>query len=214
MRRAYRHDLRCPHCGSNWLPKYGRSRGKQSYRCGYCLYKFTPGGNRSYYSEAVKSQAVEMYCEGSAIAAISRVLGVKVGTVGSWIKKSLAVVARQSLDVVNTERRRRVDSEAEVISFDEMWTYVDSRRKVKRSKIKRNSVWIWTAVVEEGDGSRWMDYEVGDRGEETFLRLYERLPDAKRYRSDDYNVYRRLPSRIHKVGKGTPLPLRRQGAAR
>ena len=74
-----------------------------------------------------------MYCEGSAIAAISRVLGVKAGTVGSWIKKSLAVVARQSLNVVNTERRRRVDSEAEVISFDEMWTYVDSRRKVKRA---------------------------------------------------------------------------------
>lgn len=93
VRRAYRHDLRCPHCGSNWLPKYGRSRGRQSYRCGDCLYKFTPGGNRSYYSEAVKSQAVEMYCEGSAIAAISRVLGVKAGTVGSWVKKSPAVVA-------------------------------------------------------------------------------------------------------------------------
>ena len=29
--RVYRHDLRCPHCGSNWLPKYGCSRGKQTY---------------------------------------------------------------------------------------------------------------------------------------------------------------------------------------
>ena len=73
VQRAYRHDLRCPHCGD-------------------CLYKFTPGGNRGHYSEAVKSQAVEMYCEGSAIAAISRVLGVKSGTVSSWIKKSPAVV--------------------------------------------------------------------------------------------------------------------------
>ena len=128
-----------------------------------------------------------MYCEASSIAAISRALGVKAGTVGSWVKKSPAVVAcsrcMQSSHVVNTERRRRVDREAEVISFDEMWTYVGSRRKGKP-----NSVWIWTAVVEEGDGSRWMDYEVGNRGEETFLRLYERLPNAKRYRSDDYNV--------------------------
>lgn len=90
--------------------------------------------------------------------------------------------------MVNSERRRRVDSEAKVISFDEMWTYVGSRRKGKR-----NSVWIWTAVVEEEDGSKWMDYEVGDRGEETFLRLYERSPDAKRYRSDDCNAYRWLP---------------------
>ena len=98
--------------------------------------------------------------------------------------------------MLNTERRRSVDSEAKVISFDEMWTYVNSRRKGKR-----NSVWIWTAVVEEEDGSRWMDYEVGDRGEETFLRLYKRLPDAKKYRSDDYNVYKWLPSRRHKVGR-------------
>ncbi len=29
--RDYRHDLRCPHCGSNWMPKYGTSRGKQTY---------------------------------------------------------------------------------------------------------------------------------------------------------------------------------------
>lgn len=50
-----------------------------------------------------------------------------------------------------------------------------------------------------------MDYEVGDRGEKTFLRLYERLPDAKRYRSDDYNVYRWLPSRVHKVSKGSEV---------
>ena len=55
VRRAYRHDLCCPHCGSNWLPKYGRSKGRQAYHCGDCLYKFTPGGNHSYYSEAVKS---------------------------------------------------------------------------------------------------------------------------------------------------------------
>ena len=29
--RSYRDDLQCPHCGSNWLPKDGRSRGK-TYR--------------------------------------------------------------------------------------------------------------------------------------------------------------------------------------
>ena len=56
--RAYRHALRCPHCGSNWMPKYGTSRGKQTYRCGDGKHRYTPEGNRHYYSEAVKSQAV------------------------------------------------------------------------------------------------------------------------------------------------------------
>ncbi len=35
--RTYRHDIRCPDCGSNWMRKDGLSRGKQSYRCGDSL---------------------------------------------------------------------------------------------------------------------------------------------------------------------------------
>ena len=45
--RSYRDDLQCSHCGSNRLPKDGRSRGKQTY-------PFTPYGNRHYYSEQFK----------------------------------------------------------------------------------------------------------------------------------------------------------------
>ena len=56
-----------------------------------------------------------------------------------------------------------------------------------------------------------MDYEVGGRDEVTFLRLYERLPDASRYRSDDYNVYRWLPQNKHEVGKGSEVN-RNEGA--
>ena len=88
--RVYRHDMRCPHCGSNWLPKYGSSRGRQTYRCGDCRYKYTPDGNRHYYSEEVKDRALSMYGEGSSISAIARILDVKLGTVYSWVKKRSA----------------------------------------------------------------------------------------------------------------------------
>lgn len=86
--KAYRDDIACPQCGSNWLPKAGFSRGKQTYRCGNCLYRFTPQGNRSYYPESVKRQVLKMYGEGMSMSAISRVMDVKLGTVFSWIKKS------------------------------------------------------------------------------------------------------------------------------
>ena len=66
----------------------------------------------------------------------------------------------------------------------------------------RQDRWIWTAVVEEEDGSRWMDFEVGDRGQETFLKLYNRLPEADRHVSDGYQVYDWLPRDRHVVGKG------------
>ena len=86
---------------------------------------------------------------------------------------------------------------AAVIAFDEMWTYQQARRRGKRQ-----DVWVWTAVVSESDGRRWADFEVGDRSEQTFLRLYERLPEAKLYRTDAYQVYDWLPVDRHEVGKG------------
>ena len=86
--RTYRDDMQCPRCGSNWLPKYGRSRGKQTYRCGQCLYHFIPDTKRPHASEKVKSLALELYIEGLGFSAISRVLRVKLETVYSWVKKS------------------------------------------------------------------------------------------------------------------------------
>ena len=93
-----------------------------------------------------------------------------------------------------TERRRQP---ARIIALDEMWSYVGARRKGKRRE-----AWVWTAVIEEEDGTRWVDFELGDRGEETFLKLYERLPEAGLYRSDAYQVYEWLPNNRHRVGKG------------
>ena len=86
---------------------------------------------------------------------------------------------------------------AKVISFDEMWTYVGARKGEKR-----NSVWIWTAVVEERNGERWSDFEVGNRDRETFGRLLGRLPEAESYRSDAYEAYGCLDPGVHVVGKG------------
>lgn len=97
-------------------------------------------------------------------------------------------------------RRRPGARPAKVISFDEMWTYVGARRKGKRRE-----VWIWTAVIEEFDGRRWVALAVGDRSEATFLRLYAKLPEAELYRSDAYAVYGWLPADRHVVGKGSEV---------
>ena len=94
----------------------------------------------------------------------------------------------------------RVISFDEMWRFDEMWSYLGARRKGKRRE-----VWIWTAVVEEADGQRWVDFEVGDRSETTFLRLYARLPEAQRYRSDHYQVYEWLSPNRHRMRKGSEV---------
>ena len=44
---------------------------------------------------------------------------------------------------------------------------------------------------------------MGDRSGETFLRLYERLPEAEQYCGDDYGVYGSwLPAEQRIAGKG------------
>jgi transposase-like protein len=69
-------------------PKDGHPRGKQTYRCRGCHYRFIPDGNRHYFPEATKLQALDMYAEGTGITAAGRVLGVKSATIFSWVKKS------------------------------------------------------------------------------------------------------------------------------
>ena len=86
------------------------------------------------------------------------------------------------------------------VSFDEMWTYLGVRRGENR-----RSAWIWTAAVEEWDGSRWADFEVGYRNAETFLRLFRRLPDAAKYRSDHCEAYSHPPPARHVKGKGSEV---------
>ena len=94
----------------------------------------------------------------------------------------------------------RAGKKVRVVALDEMWSCVGGRRGEKR-----RSVWIWTAVWEEQDGSRRVDFEVGDRSAAAFLRLYERLPEAERYCSDGYGAYEWLPRNRHQVGKGGPV---------
>ena len=73
-------DRQCPPCGSNSLPKYGRSRGKQTpyrvrgrpYRGGQCLYHFTPGAEHPCQPERIGKLVVDLYTEGSNLEAIGR----------------------------------------------------------------------------------------------------------------------------------------------
>ena len=86
---------------------------------------------------------------------------------------------------------------AALIAFDEMWPYRQARRRGKRP-----DVLAWTAAVAESDGSRWADFDIGDRSAATFLRLYERLSAARLYRPDACRVYGRQPADRHQLGKG------------
>ena len=70
-----------------------------------------------------------------------------------------------------------------VIELDEMWHFLNS---------KDNKLWIWKAI--NHDTGELLDWECGDRSEETAAVLIERLKKigAKLYISDEYVVYASL----------------------
>ena len=80
--------MRCPRCGSNWMPKDGRARSKRAYRCGDRKYRCAPDGSRHYYSSEVIVRALAMYAEGASVASIGRAMEIKEGTILRWVKKS------------------------------------------------------------------------------------------------------------------------------
>ena len=193
--RAYRDDIRCRHCGSNWIVKNGKDHEKQTFLCRHCDRRFTQNGKNPTHPDAVKKQAYAMYANGVGVSAISRILDVKLGTVYTWIKKK----GKWALRALASKRKtRKSKGKAKAISLDEMWTY-----KGVRKGPRRKSCWIWTAVIEWEDGSWSFEFAIGDRSEKTLLKLLKRLPFAEEYHTDKYAVYGSwIPSSQHVVGKG------------
>ena len=145
----------------------------------------------------MKTLAMEMYLEGLNISAIGRTLGIKLGTVYGWVKKAQSA---GNLWLLLVEQRagaatgRRTGA---VISLDEMWSYVGARRPWLGQER-----WVRTGIVEEADGWAWLNFEAGGRSGATFLKLYDRLPEAERHVSDGRRVYEWLTHNRHVVGKG------------
>ena len=108
--RACRHDMRCPHCGSNWMPKAGRSRGKQTYRCGDCKYRY-PRRQPPLYSSKVIERALAMYAEGASVAAIGGAMEINESTALVWVKKAIS-----SIRIMDAERSPRKPAGAELPS--------------------------------------------------------------------------------------------------
>ena len=72
--QAYRHDIRCRRCGSNWMPKDGHTRGQQLHKRGDCKRKYTASAAQPCFPERGKRQAVQMRMEGASISATTRVV--------------------------------------------------------------------------------------------------------------------------------------------
>ena len=85
--RVYRDDVKCRHCGSNWMPKDGRTRGQQVYKCGECKRKQVTDAAQPRFPEHAKRQAVQMCVEGESMSEAARAVGASITSVSGWLKE-------------------------------------------------------------------------------------------------------------------------------
>ena len=172
--RSYRHDIRCRRCGSNWDAQrqtHTRASSSQARR----LQAEAHGGSR-----AAALPGADQSASGSdAHRGREHICGARSGRkrcIGERLGQNRGAIALERMRAISAWRASgRVSTiVASTIALDEMWTYLGARKAEKRNGLR-----VWTAVVEERDGSRWMDFEAGGRDEATFLRLLERLPATR-----------------------------------
>src|SRR3954468_4045504 len=103
----------CPACGGSGLIKSGHACGRQRWRCKGCGRQFTRTTPRGK-PEAVRREAVSLYCAGLSLSAAGTRLGVSAKSVMRWVRAHA--------------RRHRPKPEpagrTAVVEIDEVWHFV------------------------------------------------------------------------------------------
>lgn len=109
-------SIHCKKCGSVSCVKNGFMAGKQRYRCKDCACNFTL--TRQGKHPGLKALAVLLYgLAGVTMAKIARITGVSEVAVYKWVRAAGLAAARPK------------DQEAEIVMIDEMWHYVDGKKR-------------------------------------------------------------------------------------
>ena len=93
--------------------------------------------------------------------------------------------------------RKLSDKKFNQVSLDELWTYIKAR-----SKGKRNSTWIYTAILNLGCVKKRF-FCIGKRDDKTLRELLNNIPSYEESYSDDFKSYRSIfkDSSTHIIGK-------------
>ena len=106
----------CPACGGGDLIRSGHACGRQRWRCKGCGRQFTRTTPRGK-PEAVKGEAVALYCTGLLLNAIGKRLGVSAQSVMRWVRDH----ARDRCP------KPEPAGDAAVVELDEVWHFVQKK---------------------------------------------------------------------------------------
>ena len=106
----------CPACGGGHVVRSGHACGRQRWRCKGCGRQFTRTTPRGK-PQAMKDEAVGLYCTGLSLNAIGKRLGVSAQSVMRWVRDH----ARQRCP------KPEPTGDAAVVELDEVWHFVQKK---------------------------------------------------------------------------------------
>ena len=122
-------DLKaCPACSGVRLIRSGHACGRQRWRCKGCGRQFTrtlPRGK----PQAMKDEAVALYCTGLSMNATGKRLGVSVQSVMRWVRDHAGRCCPKPAPTGDTA----------VVELDEVWHFVQ-KKPASSGSGKRSSV--------------------------------------------------------------------------
>ena len=111
------YNISCKRCDCYETVKNGLMQGMQRYRCKHCGYNFTLTAPRGKHP-GLKALAILLYgFAGVTMAKIAKLVGVSEVAIYKWVQ-----AAGQSI-------QRADEEDVEVIMLDEMWHYVNGKKR-------------------------------------------------------------------------------------
>ena len=178
----------CPKCGSENLVRNGHDyKGDQKYHCKSCASYGTLHAQRGY-NDPLRKQVKRAVLERISLRGMERLFGISRRTVLAWIEQWFDRLPALETTLATAQ----LD---DVLELDELWSFVLK---------KANKRWVWVALCRRT--RQIVAYFIGDRSENSCLRLWRRIPLAyKRCHSfsDFWDAYQLVfaAGRHQSVGK-------------
>jgi IS1 family transposase/transposase-like protein len=155
-------DMNCPKCGSNLVIKYGYiNSNKQRFMCKSCRRQFVENPENKVISLEIRKIIDNLLLERVSQRGISRVTGVSLKWLQSYVKKKSESV---KLEVWLVPKPGKI-----LVECDEMWTFVQN---------KSNRQWIWLAI--DIFSRMIVGFWIGQRDQGAAKALFLSLPSVYR----------------------------------
>lgn len=171
-------NLNCHYCRSETI-KFGKTCGRQRYRCKKCNKIQLATYKKHAYQASVNADIVAHFKEGCGIRSIARLLTISAATV---LKRIRSIAENIKKPMILTGR---------IYEVDELRTYIQNKNKE-----------CWVIYALDKQSGQVVDLKVGRRTKTNLKRVTDTLllANCEQVYTDGLKIYRELiPQIVHKV---------------